>query len=353
MDDRWTGPYEIVTIKSKGRFQLKSQSGTVLSKLYHGALLKEYRQPTHDTGACTSFDSCKDNDDGRKAGTHETTVDDKKGGDDNMTSETGGKDDARKGDTSRKTKDAMRADDDSTTHDCAVKKSFNNGKRKNQSYAGGQPAKKKKKDEKNLGKSVTDSDSDCIYQGSKPLRHRQGKLRCKKAQRSSTTSLLTALHNPRSWLADTHINHVQSLLQQQFPTMSGFQDVGIFKAANVLNAHIGTPDGEFVQIINIDDNHWITVANVQCPPVTVRVYDSLGIPRERNLAHQLAWLLYYSGPEICIEYMSVQRQVGSDDCGLFSAAFATALCSQHCPTLSIFDQSKMRRILGTVFSKPG
>ena len=44
LEERWKGPFEVVKIMPKGRYQLKSQSGTILAKLIHGTLLKEYRQ---------------------------------------------------------------------------------------------------------------------------------------------------------------------------------------------------------------------------------------------------------------------------------------------------------------------
>ena len=44
LEEQWKGPFEVVKIMPKGRYQLKSQSGTVLAKLIHGTLLKEYRQ---------------------------------------------------------------------------------------------------------------------------------------------------------------------------------------------------------------------------------------------------------------------------------------------------------------------
>ena len=44
LEERWKGPFEVVKIMPKGRYQSKSQSGTILAKLIHGTLLKEYRQ---------------------------------------------------------------------------------------------------------------------------------------------------------------------------------------------------------------------------------------------------------------------------------------------------------------------
>ena len=115
------------------------------------------------------------------------------------------------------------------------------------------------------------------------------------------------------------------------------------------NAAIGTPEGEFIQILNVHNSHWITASNIGCPLGTVRVYDSLGITRDGKLAHQLAWLLFHKGPEICIEHINIQRQAGGNDCGLFSAAIATALCYKQHPASCYFDQPKMRQHLKNCF----
>ena len=39
------GPYEVIQAMSKGCYQLKAESGKIMSKLYHGALIKAYMQP--------------------------------------------------------------------------------------------------------------------------------------------------------------------------------------------------------------------------------------------------------------------------------------------------------------------
>ena len=49
LEEKWDGPYEIVEKLSKGRYQLKSSKGTVLKKLYNGALLKEFLSPPQAT----------------------------------------------------------------------------------------------------------------------------------------------------------------------------------------------------------------------------------------------------------------------------------------------------------------
>ena len=45
MDEKWNGPYIVAEKLSKGRYQLRSQDGFVLKKLYSSFLLKEYLEP--------------------------------------------------------------------------------------------------------------------------------------------------------------------------------------------------------------------------------------------------------------------------------------------------------------------
>ena len=44
---------------------------------------------------------------------------------------------------------------------------------------------------------------------------------------------------------------------------------------------------------------------------------------------------------ITLQFMNVHHQVGSNDCGLYSLAYATALCNGIDPTACIFDQEEM------------
>ena len=44
MDEKWTGPYEVVESLSRGCYKLKATSGKVL-KSYNSHLLMEYMEP--------------------------------------------------------------------------------------------------------------------------------------------------------------------------------------------------------------------------------------------------------------------------------------------------------------------
>ena len=75
--------------------------------------------------------------------------------------------------------------------------------------------------------------------------------------------------------------------------------------------------GEFVQIINIHGNHWITPSNVGRKPGYINVYDSLHLGLSKEVKELIAGLLQYQEDTIIINYCDVQWQSGSNDCVLF------------------------------------
>ena len=108
--------------------------------------------------------------------------------------------------------------------------------------------------------------------------------------------------------------------------------------------------GEFVQILNDGQNHWLTISTIGVQhPAEVEVYDS----KYRNVStcvkKQIATLLFTDESEIVLKLKGMQIQSGSEDCGLFAIATATALVLNKQPGNICFDQLKMRRHLMQCF----
>ena len=83
-----------------------------------------------------------------------------------------------------------------------------------------------------------------------------------------TASQRHTLEN-NEWLDDVLMNLGQNLLRKQHPKMNGLQSVLLGqKFAFVPQFE------EFVQILHINGNYWITVSTVGCKPATINVYDS-------------------------------------------------------------------------------
>ena len=75
------------------------------------------------------------------------------------------------------------------------------------------------------------------------------------------------------WLNERLINAGQAMIKEKFPHEFGLQeDVG--------KSDTGTfeeEDGNFVQILNCHNTHWICVINIDCKSNEVKVYDGMFI----------------------------------------------------------------------------
>ena len=66
------------------------------------------------------------------------------------------------------------------------------------------------------------------------------------------------------------------------------------------------PSAEFVQIVNVNRNHWILISTVNCPPYTVDVYDSVHLSLSTHVKKLVADFLQAQSKEITIWYREVQ-----------------------------------------------
>ena len=101
--------------------------------------------------------------------------------------------------------------------------------------------------------------------------------------------------------------------------------------------------GDFVQILNVSNTHWITISNIGCKPGIVNIYDS--IPNNSlssRTKEQIAAILFTDKTHITLQFKQVQMQHGTSDCGVFAVAFATALCSGKDPSGINFIQHQLR-----------
>ena len=126
-----------------------------------------------------------------------------------------------------------------------------------------------------------------------------------------------------SWLSGEHIDHAQWLLKKQYPGTNGLHSVLAFESKNLQRGL-----ANFVQVLNIDGNHWITVSNIGCDINHIKVYDSLyrRIPKSgrQKFLTSLAMLLNTNEQYMKIEWVDMEKQKGGHDCGLF--AIASAVC---------------------------
>ena len=150
------------------------------------------------------------------------------------------------------------------------------------------------------------------------------------------------LTSPRRWLDDDIITASQNLLSKQFTKVGGFQ------APSLAQKFAMEPKtGEFVQVLNVSGNHWITISTIGCKPGSLRVYDSMHLKLSSFTKKVVADLMMTKDRAISVTYANVQWQSGGSDCGLFALAFATSLCEGHDPSAILYNQPQMRNHLFT------
>ena len=140
-----------------------------------------------------------------------------------------------------------------------------------------------------------------------------------------------------AWLDDSLMDLGQKMLSQQYPHISGFQSVVLSEKF----AFVPQPD-EFIQILNLNNNHWIVISTIGCPAATVNVYDSLHCTLPSRAQRVVADILQCQSTHITVRYPDVQWQSNSHDCGLFALANATALCARLDPCTLSFEHARMR-----------
>ena len=68
------------------------------------------------------------------------------------------------------------------------------------------------------------------------------------------------------WLNERLTNAGQTMIKEKFPHLSGLQDV-----VRSDTCTFEEEAGNFVQILNCRNNHWICVANTDCKPNEVKI----------------------------------------------------------------------------------
>ena len=124
--------------------------------------------------------------------------------------------------------------------------------------------------------------------------------------------------SPTGWLDGTTIHEYQTILRQVNSSIRGFQQptLGRIRQFEIMT-------GDFIQILNMKNNHWVCVTLIGCPPVIAK-----------ELQELLQALL---GPHCQdISNIQVQQQMNTTDCGVFAIAYATCLVYRQNPCTVIF-----------------
>ncbi|CAB4021279.1 Calcium-responsive transcription factor [Paramuricea clavata] len=155
------------------------------------------------------------------------------------------------------------------------------------------------------------------------------------------------------WLKDEHNDNAQAFLAKNFPHIGSLQATWVFISEECQS--VGTPKEDFVQIVNVCGNHWITLSNIGCPKDTVTLYDSLynnlDSGSKAKLHKQIADMLMPTSKHLTIQWADMQKQTGTCDCGLFAIAAATSQCYGILPQDCYWEQEGMRDHLCMCFQQ--
>ena len=117
--------------------------------------------------------------------------------------------------------------------------------------------------------------------------------------------------SPTGWLDGTIIHEAQTILRQANSSIRGFQRPTL---APIRQFDIMT--GDFIQILNINNNHWVCVSSIGCPPGHVNLMDSLTKPVISKELQELVRALLVPNFQ-GIFNIPVQQQMNASDCGVF------------------------------------
>ena len=143
--------------------------------------------------------------------------------------------------------------------------------------------------------------------------------------------------SPTGWLTDSVITAAQALLLQHFPTMSGLQPPTL-QQVNAFQVH----SGEFVQIVNVRNNHWCVVSSVGCEEGVVNVYNSLYSSVSEDTVSLIASIVHSSASSLVVRMMNVEKQKNGSDCGVLSIAYAFDICAGFDPCRVKYNHKNIR-----------
>jgi hypothetical protein len=86
------------------------------------------------------------------------------------------------------------------------------------------------------------------------------------------------------------------------------------------------PQEQFVQIINVNKNHWIALSTVGYQKSSIKIFDCNGgkeLPKPT--LKLISALLQTQENQFSVEFVDVQLQEGSHGCGLFPLVYITPL----------------------------
>ena len=119
------------------------------------------------------------------------------------------------------------------------------------------------------------------------------------------TSDRQCIQQSDAWITDAVINAAQRILKACFPEVDGLQSTthGFKLSYNIVTS-------PFVQILHMNDNHWVTVANINCSN-EITVYGSMNLGYlSKEVKQQIAAMFFSSEKEIILNFAQLNPQKG-------------------------------------------
>ncbi len=162
---------------------------------------------------------------------------------------------------------------------------------------------------------------------------------------------------PTEWLTNGHIDVFQNLIYYNFKYQGfkGFIHPSKLESSSIGRDFVVNPETihetPFVTVRNAGKNYWITLTNYNPHYVNKTetglglwfIYDSLN--NVEFYANSIKPALKRLNSETsCVLVMAcdMNKQFGTDDCGLFALAYALAICMNKNPAQLLFEQISMR-----------
>lgn len=141
-------------------------------------------------------------------------------------------------------------------------------------------------------------------------------------------------------LTDNVIFVMQKMMSAEYSNVNGFQDpiLGQTRTFSIMKSM------PFVQVLHDGRLHWIAVSTYNCPPGTIKVFDSNFHGQVSvEVKKQICSILHSDHPKIKLSAIPVQQQSNPVDCGLYALAFIQYVAiNKKDPTGVRFDQARMR-----------
>ncbi|CAF0709786.1 unnamed protein product [Brachionus calyciflorus] len=164
------------------------------------------------------------------------------------------------------------------------------------------------------------------------------------------------------WLSSSHIDLALDFFSSHFNKLGTFNDIcywttwRIQKLLSETSPVYINQNSDQIFILNVNNSHWIMLTNID--PYVINsdlcidqeqikktwfVYDSLNDSRNLFVVKPIMKFLYPEQLYHNLNMVSVIQQEGSNDCGLFSIAYAYDLSLKKDPSNLKYDQAYMRK----------